>query len=132
MELTVTDTIKVQLLFNEPKTAAQRAFITRIIARAYSLFADGYRAQQYGKTPVYAIFKPGNSACTNGYRDYAVQVSKGQEDCDCDGFRKHKDCKHRIAVALMLAEEQALCEEYERTIGNGETAEGCDPHYHLD
>jgi hypothetical protein len=132
MELTVTDEIKVPLLFNEPKTDAQRAFISRIIDRARTLFADGYRAQQYGKTPVYAIFKPGNTAATNGYRDYSVQVSKGQESCDCDGFMKHKDCKHRIAVALMLAEEQALCEEYERTLGNGETPNGCDGDYYLD
>jgi len=100
----------VDLLFKPAQNRGQQAFIDRIVERAKSLIADGYRIQQYGRTTAYAIFKPENRKLTNGYRDYSVDMTPGKNHCDCDCFADVGDCKHRIAVALMLEEQREAAE----------------------
>src|SRR5690242_10320221 len=107
------ETPEMKTLFNEPKTASQAAFICRIIARAESLLSEGYRFQQMGNTPWYAIFKPENDSLRNCDRDYKVDLTPGKECCTCDGFAEHKDCKHRIAVQLETEREAAQVEQLE-------------------
>ena len=124
---------EIEVFFKAPKTDAQRAFIGRIVDRARTLFTDGY------------------VWCTNHRGDYFVTRPSTDEEflagktttykvteqtCECEAKALYNDCKHRIAVAVLITEENArnemLCEEYERTLGSGETAEGCDADYYLD
>jgi len=104
--------MKTQTYFRTPKTASQAAFIARIVARAEMLFTEsGYRYKRMARTPWFACFRPDNTDTRASRRDYLVDVSS--HTCDCEAFEKAGDCKHRIAVALMLDAEAELCERYE-------------------
>lgn len=93
MNATVTAT--APLTFSDARRQANS------FTKALSMRKDGYRAQQYGKTPVYAIFKPENTAKTNGYADYDVNLTPGKIACNCTDFEKHgKFCKHTLFAEM--------------------------------
>jgi len=94
----------VPTFFAEPKNAAQAAFIARIAERAQELMTEGYVIKQRSRKTLFGIYKPGN---TTRHSDYVVDRTPGHELCTCAGFKKHGDCKHRIAVALEEAREAA-------------------------
>jgi hypothetical protein len=105
----------VKTLFNEPKTASQAAYIARIQFRADVLFTDaGYTLHALGDHR-YSVVKPGCEAeYPFGDYGYDVDNAPGSEDCNCAGFIKDSDCKHRIACALyeeaLLKAEADACE----------------------
>lgn len=79
--------------------------------KALQMAKDGYRIQQYAKTPVYAIFKPQNTAKTNGYADYNVNLTPDKVACTCTDFEKHGEfCKHTL-FAQMEQKRQRTEEE---------------------
>ena len=93
--------ITVKTLFAEPKTASQAAFVARVYERAQRLLQDGYVIKQRSRKTLFAIFKPGN---ISRHADYVVDMTPDYERCTCKGFPAG-DCKHRLAVALMLDEQ---------------------------
>src|SRR5437762_13902189 len=99
--------LTVKTLFNEPKTASQAAFVTRIIARAERLVESGYTIKSFGNRAFYVILPGQAEAYPFDEGGYHVNNTPGEERCSCQCFEDVKDCKHRIAVALMEAEEAA-------------------------
>ena len=89
-------------------------------SRALNMKSEGYRFQPFGKTPTYAVFKPENTATTNGRRDYFVNLTPGKEECDCADFQKNGGtCKHMLFVTVEKEKQEeevmweAKCAEYE-------------------
>jgi hypothetical protein len=97
--------IEIKTLFNEPRTRAQADYVARIETRAVKLFFEsGYRKENDDSITTCDVVTPGGIIYTVTYPN-AGNDFKG--DCNCEGFQRDGECKHRLAVLLMRELEKA-------------------------
>ncbi|HLK56404.1 MAG TPA: hypothetical protein VKU00_07560 [Chthonomonadaceae bacterium] len=96
-----TSTFPVKTFFAEPKDANEARRQANICERASSLLTDGgYSLEE--------VFGGGGMTFKVSAPDgHGYEVNTVFDECCCEGFKKDRDCKHRIAVALEQAREAA-------------------------
>lgn len=115
----------MKTLFPEPKTIAEAQYQMRVINRAMNLEAEGYLLVQRTRKELFGIYKPGNVRPRRGVwnSDYLVDLHKGYELCSCKAFNRDGDCKHRIACALYVEQQEMfnrMAAEYDEAERNSE------------
>ncbi len=103
----------MKYFFHQARNLNEERTQANIIARAETLFTDGYQMQNGNPFDV-EILTPEGRIYTVTHPDPMTD----KETCSCEAFAKYGDCKHRIAVAKKRDEEEmweTICAEYERT-----------------